>query len=374
MKVVVIGAGVAGLAIGWRLAQAKCEVVVCERGLAGQGASWAAAGMIAAGAETGLDGSPLAEFALASRAAWPAFAREIEAASGMDIGYREPGALLVALNETQENKLRELAATLAASEMPGNWLEAREVLKIEPLLAPDLRGALHAVDAAQVDNRALSSALAASLHRAAGQLRELCQVETLVVESGHVRGVVCNGARLAADAVVVAAGASCNGINGAAREALPPVRPVKGQMLALAPPAGDRMPTHPAWESDVYIVPVRNCLLIGATVEEAGFDTAVSKNAQDWLFTGAIRLAPALAKWRVAESWSGLRPATPDGLPVLGAAGLDGLFVASGQFRNGILFAPKVADCLNDLVMGKPAKPYWHAFDPRRFTSGRTNA
>ncbi len=374
MKIVVIGAGVAGLAIGWRLAQAKCEVVVLERGLAGQGATWASAGMIAAGAETGLDGSPLAQFALASRAAWPAFAREIEAASGMDIGYREPGALLVALNEPQERTLRELAATLAARKMPDKWLEAREALEKEPLLAPDLRGALHAADAAQVDNRVLSAALAVNLRRAGGQLHELCRVESIIVERGHVRGVVAEGERFAAEAVVLAAGAWCNGIDGIPREALPPVRPVKGQMVALALPAGARMPTHPAWESDVYIVPRRDRLLVGATVEEVGFDTAVSKEAQDWLLAGAIRLAPSLAQWRVAESWSGLRPATPDGLPALGAIGLAGLFAATGQFRNGILFAPSVADGLSDLVLGKPARPDWRAFDPRRFTSGRTNA
>ncbi len=374
MKVVIIGGGVAGLAIGWRLAQAKCEVVVLERGLAGQGATWAAAGLLAAGAETGIGEDPHAQFARASRELWPAFAREVEAASGQKIGLREPGALLIALNEAQAIKLRELAATLAVRKLPGKWIDASEARALEPLLTANLLGALHATDAAQVDNRALSAALATALHRAGGELRELCTVQSLSVGKTRARGVIAGDEKISADAVIVTAGAWCNAIEGAPREAMPPVRPIKGQMLALAPPPGARMPSYPVWESDVYIVPRPDRLLVGATVEEAGFDAAVTHQARDWLFAGAVRLSPSLAHWRVTESWAGLRPATPDGLPAIGPTTLDGLFVATGQFRNGILFAPAIADVLCRLVTGQSAEPGLRAFDPRRFTSGRSNA
>lgn len=370
MKVVIVGAGVAGLAIGWRLAQAGCDVEVIDRGLAGRGASWAAAGMLAAISETGTDDSAHSRFAEDARAAWPAFMGEIEEVSGEKIGYRECGALLVAFEETQEARLRQLVETLAAKQMPGEWLNAAEARKHEPLLAPNLRGALLAKDSAQVDNRALCGALAIAFQKSGGQLREHCLAQLLIVENDHARGVVVDGAVLFADAVIIAGGAWCNWLRGMPREVLPPVRPVKGQMVSLKPANGAQLPQYPAWESDVYIVPRRDRVLIGATMEEAGFDTAVTKEARDWLIAGAVKLAPSLADWSVTESWAGLRPATPDGLPALGLTGLDGLFIATGQFRNGILFAPAVADALRRFVLGEEISPTLRAFDPRRFLRG----
>jgi glycine oxidase len=370
MKVVIVGAGVAGLAIGWRLAQTGCEVEVLERGLAGRGATWASAGMIAAISETGTDDSAHSHFAEDARAAWPAFAREIEEASGEKIGFREAGALLVAFDEVQEARLRQLAQTLAAKQMPGQWLSAAEARTREPMLAPNLRGALLALDSAQVDNRALCSALGLALRNAGGQLREHCNAQLLMVQGNSARGLVTDDSMVLADAVIIAGGAWCNWLGGVPREVLPPVRPVKGQMVSLSPPNGAKLPQYPAWESDVYIVPRRDRVLVGATVEEVGFDTAVTKEARDWLVAGAAKLAPSLADWPVVESWAGLRPATPDGLPALGPTTLDGLFIATGQFRNGILFAPAVADALRRFVQGEELSPTLRAFDPRRFLRG----
>ena len=355
MKVAIVGGGVAGLAIGWRLAQAQCDVTIFERGLAGRGATWAAAGMIAASFEMGEQETPLFELAHASRGAWPEFAREIESVSGTDLAYREPGALLVALAEEQEENLRRHANY-------GRWLSRDEVLSREPLLAPNLRGALHATDAALVDNRALGPALAKVFNNAGGKLRELCEVTSISVQSNFARGVVLARETVEADVVVLAAGAWCSGVMVS-----PPVRPVKGQMIALAPPPGVTLPNCPAWESEVYIVPRRDRLLVGATVEEVGSDTAVTAEAHDWLLGGAKRLVPSLGQWRVAEMWAGLRPATPDALPVLGRAGPGGLFVASGQFRNGILFAPAVADAVSRAVLGKPVPAFTEAFAASRF-------
>lgn len=367
MKVVIIGAGIGGLAIGWRLAQVGCEVEVLERGLVGQGATWASAGMIATEAETGIEDTPLAPLAREARALWPAFAREIEAASGEPVRFREDGALLVAFDEEEEGRLRGIAAALAARDVRARWLEGDEARQCEPLLALNARGALHAADSAQVDNRLLSPALGHALRRAGGRLREQVAVHSLAVDGERVRGVVSAQATHAADAVIVAAGAWCNGLGGVASGVLPPVRPVKGQMAALVPPAGATMPNQPASDSYVYIVPRGDRLLVGATFEEAGFDTAVTREGVDWLLAGATGLAPSLRRWRVAESWAGLRPATPDGLPVLGAAAIQGLFVASGQFRNGILLASAIADHMRRIVMGEAVPDVLRAFDPRRF-------
>jgi len=370
MKVIIVGAGVAGLATGWRLAQAGCDVEVFERGLAGRGATWASGGLIAAFCETGADDSPHSRFAQEARMAWPEFACEIEVASGQSVGFRASGALLVAFDDAQEAKLRDLADKLAAQKMPGKWVDANEARKIEPLLSPDIRGALHAVDAAQVDNRALSDAMAAALRKAGGTLHEHRNAHVLLMEGNHTRGVISDNGVAMADAVVVAGGAWTNGIGAVPPNALPPVRPVKGQMAALVPQKGAKLPQYPAIESEVYIVPRPDCVLLGATLEEAGYDTAVTRVARDWLMAGAIRLMPSLAKWRVAESWAGLRPATPDGLPAIGATRVEGLFVATGQFRNGILFAPAVADAMRCIILGEEPSPNVRAFSPRRFSVG----
>ena len=326
--------------------------------------------MIAAISETGADDSAHSRFAEDARAAWPAFAREIEETSGKKINFRSVGALLVAFDDAQEARLRELSQTLAAKHMPGQWLTANEVHKQEPLLASNLRGALLAKDSAQVDNRLLCNAIAIALRNAGGLLREQCNAQLLMIESNRARGVVTDEGMVLADAVIIAAGAWSNWLRGIPREFLPPVRPVKGQMVSLKPPNGAKPLQYPVWESDVYIVPRRDGLMIGATMEEVGFDTAVTKEARDWLLAGAAKLAPSLADWSVAESWAGLRPATPDGLPALGPTGLDGLFIASGQFRNGILFAPAVADALRRFVLGEEISPTLRAFDPRRFLRG----
>jgi glycine oxidase len=370
MKVIIVGAGVAGLATGWRLAQVGCEVDVFERGLAGRGATWASAGLIAAFCETGADNSPHSQFAQEARTAWPEFARELEAASGQGLGFRSPGALLVAFDEAREAKLRELADSLSAHKMPGRWIDANEARKLEPLLSPDIRGALHAADAAQVDNRALSDALAGALGKAGGKLHEQRNAHVLLMEGDRARGVISDDGVAMADAVVVAGGAWTNGLGAVPPNALPPVRPVKGQMAALVPEKGAKLPQYPAIESDVYIVPRPDCVLLGATLEEAGYDTAVTRVARDWLVDNAVKLMPSLATWRVAESWAGLRPATPDGLPALGATRVEGLFVATGQFRNGILFAPAVADAMRRAVLGEEASRTVRAFDPRRFSVG----
>ena len=136
-------------------------------------------------------------------------------------------------------------------------------------------------------------------------------------------------------------------------------------MLALVPPEGAKLPAHVVWGNGVYLVPRAGRLLIGATLEDAGFDTSLTDEAEDWLSSRAIALMPSVRQWKIDEHWAGLRPGSPDGLPLLGPTTVSNLFVASGQYRNGILFAPSIGDLLSRLVLGH--QEGFEAFDPRRF-------
>jgi glycine oxidase len=338
MKAIIVGAGVAGLGIGWRLAQAGIDTTILERGEPGLGASFAAAGMIAATAEMA-DAPPAeAAFAERARALWPGFAAELEAAGGIAIAYRRNGALM----------LEPWSDPLPAGT---EWLEGGTVRERLPMLMT-VEGALWAPQEAQADNRALTHALAQAFRRAGGTLRT-----GMAVTAVEAKAVVTVDGRHDADAVIVAAGAW-----GAALGL--PVTPVKGQMIALARPPGGDLPEPVIWGNGVYLVPRGDRILVGATVEEVGFDATLTAAARDDLRARAEWLIPGLRAWWLAEHWAGFRPRSPDGLPLLGRTA-DGVFVAGGQYRNGILFCPAIADHVRDLVLGRA--DVIPAFDPRRF-------
>lgn len=362
MKVVIIGAGVAGLSIGWRLQQAGAEVTILERAEPGRGATWASAGMIAATAELGHEDGPESEFAHRSSSLWPIFAAEIEQATGVAIHYAQTGALIAARDETQVQALKgSLAENTGAS-----WLETHEALAMEPMLAPDIRGAVWAPGEAFVDNRALGRALTHAFTKAGGTLSRTEPATELIADGGRAVAVRSPFARYEADAFIIAAGAWSGQLFGLPPE-LTKVKPVKGEMLALEQPAGSQLPGHLVWGNGIYLVPRRSQLLIGATVAEAGFDTSVTDSARDYLRKRADALLPALATWAEADHWAGLRPGSPDGLPMVGLTSVEGLYAATGQYRNGILFAPAIAEAVAHLVLEQKVPPEIAAFDPRRF-------
>jgi glycine oxidase len=364
MRVIIIGAGVAGLSIGWRLLQAGAEVVVLERAQPGQGATWASAGMIAVTGENGDVEAPEAQFARYSGPLWPAFAAEIEAASGRSIAYRSDGALMVAKDE-QAGAV--YAARADASGGKAKFLSARDACALERLLAPDIAGALYDPGEAQVDNRALGPALTTAFLLAGGKLLACESAYRVDVQDNRVTGVVTPFAKYHGDAFILAAGAWTSRIDGLPADAMPPVIPVKGEMIALAPRDAAALPKRIVWGNEVYLVPRHDRLLVGATMSNQGFDTAETEAAATWLHSHAAGVMPELAAWDIAEHWAGLRPGSPDNLPILGETALKGLFVASGQFRNGILFAPAIAEALSSLVLGR-APPYSiAAFNPMRF-------
>ena len=380
MKVVVIGAGVAGLGSGWRLAQAGAEVLILERAQPAHAATWAAGGMIGVTSELGEAQNSEIQFSRYSNSLWPGFAKEIEAESGQSIGYRQDGALMVAASGEE---LSGFAARAAAD--PGlRILSAAETRALSPMLTGEYAGALWAEKEAHVDSRALGEALTLAFLRAGGRLETNQAVVRIEIESANNAGgrpyagakdrvgvaatlparqqkaVAAHAAYglFPADAFVIAAGAWSGEL------AAPRVEPVKGEMILLAPPPGAALPAQVVWGNGIYLVPRGGHLLVGATVERIGFDTALTDKAADYLFTHAVGLMPGLAKWRLVDHWAGLRPRSADGLPLLGPTATPNVYLASGQYRNGILFAPAIAELICAMVLDQ-ADPI-PAFDPRR--------
>ena len=353
MNIVIIGAGVAGLAIGWRLAQAGQTVTILERGQPGSGATGASAGMIAVTAERLESGSEEVDFARHSNALWPDFVREIEAVSGRPTFYRPSGTLILA----------EGVSDLARLERHGPIVSASRARDMVPLLGGDCAGALWAEGEAHIDSRALARALTAVFRKAGGRLET--NEAAIAIERQDGRAVAVRTAlrTYRADLFVLAAGAWSSLLE----KDMAPVVPVKGQMIALAPPPGTALPVPMVWGRGIYLVPRGDYLLVGATVEKAGFNTKPTQEGHDALRLAAMRVMPPLRNWALADHWAGLRPGSPDGLPLLGPTALEGLWLASGQYRNGILFAPAVAQTLCDQILGR-AKTI-AAFDPRRLAA-----
>lgn len=362
MKVVIIGAGVAGLGIGWRLAQQRIETVVLERAQPGRGATWAAAGMIAAPQAAGKSNKCEAQLADDGARLWMNFAAEIEHASRREIAYSVNGSLVLARTEAEKRGLEQ-----AAQEGAGVLLSPDDARGKETRLAPDILAGFWNAKQAKVDNRALGRALAAAFVRAGGHLQLNEAAVRFEFRGDDLTGVRTPFALHTADAFVLAAGAWSAQIEGLPPDARPMVVPVKGEMLALDPPGGEALPEPSIGCDEVYLVSQRERLLIGATVERAGFDSSLSAKSSEWLRDQAVALMPCLCDWPVAEHWAGLRPGSPDDLPIIGETVVQRLFVASGQYRNGVLYAPAMADAVAAMVTGKPAPGYFSAFDPKRF-------
>jgi glycine oxidase len=355
MKIVIIGAGVAGLSLGWRLAQTGAEVTILERAQPGSGATGAAAGMIAVTAELMDAHAVEIEFARHSNALWPEFAEEIEACSDRMIGYSRSGALILAADQTALARLAKRAGE------PGlEILDPAAACALAPLVTGPQAGGLWATREAQVDSRALSLALTVAFQRAGGQLKTNEAVVRIERRDGRAAIAHSPFGLYHADIFVLAAGAW----SGLIEEELAPITPVKGEMIALAPAAGGKLPVPVIWGNGIYAVPRGDNLFIGATAESVGFDTSLTDAALDGLRAKAELLMPALKDWNLVDHWAGLRPRSPDGLPLLGPTSVDGLWLASGQFRNGILFAPAIAESLTAQLLGKQAPV--PAFDPRR--------
>jgi glycine oxidase len=368
LDVVIVGGGVIGLSVAWRAATAGLSVVVCDPS-PGRAASWAAAGMLAPVTEASVAEAPLTALGLESARRWPAFAAELAAASGVDVGLRDEGTLAVAFDDDDRRALEELGRVHQALGLTSEWLPPSASRRLEPRLSPRIRGVLRVDGDWQVDNRAVVTALVAAAGQAGARIRAEA-VRGLRFESRpsggaspdrerRVVGVELDGgAVLEARTVLVAAGPWSPGLAGLPAAARPPVRPVKGEILRLQGDPADPVLNCTVRGSvegrSVYLVPRRHGeVVVGATVQEAGFETTVRAGAVSELLRAAIDLVPALAELALAESRVGLRPGTPDNGPVLGETPVPGLVLATGHYRNGILLAPVTADAVLSVLAGQ---------------------
>jgi len=370
--VVIIGAGVIGLGIAWRLAQ-RATVTVFDRGKAGAGASHAAAGMLAACCEAEPGEETLVMLGRESQKRWPAFAEELEQASGIDVELRREGTLVLALTADDQATIAHHLEFQRRLDLPLEWLSAAATRAREPRLAGKIAGALFSPQDHQVDNRKLAQALRIAAERAGVNIHEHQPVKELAVRGGQAKGVVLeDGTSVAADIVVLAAGAWSRAIGGLPPDRRPPVRPIKGQMLALRMDPADPLLTHVLWAPGAYLVPRRDGrLIVGATVEEKGFDTTVTAGGLLALLEAAWRAIPAVEELPVDEIWVGHRPGSRDDAPILGPGPLDGLFYATGHHRNGILLAPVTADAMARLILDEVVEPAIKPFGLERFLPAR---
>jgi glycine oxidase len=357
-----------GLGIAWRLAQAGAAVTVYDRAAAGRGASWAAAGMLAAAVETEPGEEALLALTLESQRMWPDFARELEAASQISVGYRDEGTIVVALTRDDAEQLRFSYDFQKGLGLELEWLSAGEARRREPHLRPGIPGAVWSPRDHQVENRCLAPALAEAARRAGAALREHNPVREVEFAGGRVCGVVTERGRDTADVVVLAAGAWSREIAGIPAAYLPPVRPIKGQMLALRMDPSAPLLRHVIWLPRGYLVPRRDGrLIVGGTVEERGFDDNLTAGGLLALLEGAWRAVPAIEELAIAETWVGFRPGSRDDAPMLGPSGIDGLVVATGHHRNGILLTPLTAEAVSRYVLTGRLPETVQPFTPERF-------
>jgi glycine oxidase len=368
--VAVVGAGAIGLASAWRIAERGLSVCVLERAaVAGAGASGVAAGMLAPVMEAEWGARALLDLNLESAARWPAFADALRAASGRDVGYHRGGALVVAADRDDAEELRRLHAFQESLGLDVEWLGPRAARQLEPALSPRIAGAIHAPHEAQADPRALIDALSAALAAAGGRVVYGVNVCGLTGD-----GVDTDRGPVRAAQVVVAAGAWSSELDAAA----PPVRPVKGQILRLRRRAGqaplaERLIRTPR----CYLVDrIGGEVVIGATVEERGFDEAVTADGVYRLLEAAYEVLPDAGELEWVEAAARLRPGTPDNAPAIGrSASGDGVVWATGHFRNGILLTPVTADAVAAIVAGDDPPAEVASFGPERFaraTAGST--
>jgi glycine oxidase len=390
---VFVGGGVIGLACAWRAAQRGARVAVLERAAPPAGATNVAAGMLAPVGELTFGERDLLKLTLASGALWPDFAAEVEAAGGEPTGFSRCGALHLALDRDEAGELRRHHDLQRELGLAAEWLTPRRCRELEPGLTPTFVGGVLAGGEASVDPRALALSLTAALREAGGEVRTGTEVvdglwdgERLVgvrtVPSRNGSADACNpvgdkrrdgatgGAsnEVHADAVVLCSGAWSGQTAWLPDEARPPVRPVKGETVELRAREGEAAPAGRIVCSErVYLVPRPDGrLIVGATQEERGFDTLVTAGGVHELLREAYRLLPDVAEMEFAGTIAGLRPGTPDNLPIVGRGAVDGLLLATGHFRNGILLAPLTAAAIAATLTGAEPPAVMAQADPMR--------
>ncbi|MFG3142996.1 glycine oxidase ThiO [Streptomyces sp. NPDC048243] len=372
--VLVIGGGIIGLVTAWRAAQRGFTTALVDPEPGG-GAAQVAAGMLAAVTELHYGEETLLGLNLASARRYPDFAAELTEATGQDLGYRRCGTLAVALDADDRAHLRELHALQSRSGLDSQWLTGRECRRLEPMLAPGVRGGLRVDGDHQIDPRRLAAALVTACERAGVSIHRTWAERLTVVRDRAAGVVTSDGTEHGAGQVVLAGGSLSGQLAGVPDDVLPPVRPVKGQVLRLTVPQRyapflNRTVRAVVRGGHLYLVPRENGeLVVGATSEELGWDTTVTAGGVYELLRDAHELVPGITELPLTETRAGLRPGSPDNAPLLGPTALDGLLLATGHFRNGVLLTPVTGDAMAHVLTSGELPDEARPFSPRRFAA-----
>ncbi len=372
--VLIIGGGLIGLATAWRTAARGLSVTLCDPA-PGANASFAAAGMLTPVTELHYGEEALLGLNLASAKRYPSFIAELqEAAGGLDPGYTEAGTLVVAFDGDDREVLADLHLFQQSLGLKAEWLAGSQARRLEPMLAPSVRGGLLVSGDHQVDNRMLLAALFAALEREPKTRIVRSKVAEVTVAADRATGVVLeDGTALAAEQVVLSAGCWSGQIGGIPPELLPPVRPIKGQILRLAVPEVfrpflSRTVRYVVRNNQAYLVPrAHGELVLGATVEEQDYDTTVTAGGVYELLRDARELVPGITELPLIETRAALRPGTPDNAPMIGPTALPGLLYATGHYRHGVLLTPATADGMAEILATGAVPEALAPFSPQRF-------
>jgi len=363
--VAIAGAGLIGGSIALELARAGLSVGLFDSQQPGQESSWAGAGILSPAPESAAM-IPLVPLAKASMAIYREFVRIAEEISGLSAGYRPKGTLQALFSRDAREELSTVIALHHGLGLKAEPLSPEDARELEPSLSEDLEAAVLRPDEASVDNRAMTQAVLEAALRSGAKLFPESPVHAIWSDRGRCAGLQVEDEKVEAQWTVIAAGCFSSNIEGVAAYA--PVRPAKGQMIALR---ADHLEIERVlWSEKIYLVPRNDGrILAGATVEYTGFEKGLTAGGLEKVLSGAIELSPGLAAARVEETWAGLRPDSPDHLPILGPTDLDGLLIATGHFRGGILLTPITAKLVREWVTQQSVSVDWDRFSPMRFQS-----
>jgi glycine oxidase len=368
--VIIIGGGVIGASIAFELAAAKLDVVLLDRQQPGREASWAAAGMLSPGPDSP-DALPLVPLAKESMRLYPEFIAAIEEISEKSTAFARQGVIEVFTAPHGEAERDKMVAQYHSLGLAIEPVAADVARKAEPALGPATLATAWLPEEATLDPRMLMDALLTAARNRGVKIHADSPATSLTIEGNHCTGVSTGGKNIAAKCVVVAAGCFSGSIDWLGRYA--PTRPIRGQLLALASksvPVGRTLRSNKA-----YLVPRANGRIIaGSTLEDAGFERHVTPTGVRKILDGVLELAPALANAQLVDAWSGLRPGTPDNLPVLGPTDIRGLYIATGHYRNGILLAPATAKLLSRWILSGKPEFDTECFSPLRFSNAESRS
>jgi glycine oxidase len=361
--VVVAGGGLIGTSIAIELARQGMKVAVFDTHKPGREASWASAGMISPSPESPAMAC-LVPFSLASARLYPEFLQWVEEVSGQGVNYRKHGALDIVLTKEGESEIEGILAQHRAAGLRAEALSSQQARELEPSLSAEIRAAVHRLDEASLDNRVFMESTLHAARRKGVEIFSGNGAKALWSEGRICKGLQLDMGRVEARWTVIAAGCFSARIEGAATYA--PVIPARGQMIALRCDAVRLQ--RDLWLDHSYLVPRSDGRIIaGSTIEYEGFDHSLTAAGVKKILTAAISLVPALEKARIEETWSGLRPDSPDHLPIIGPTDRDGLLIATGHFRSGILLAPITARLIREWITTQKVSMDWTPFSPMRF-------